>query len=337
MPWWEPFSNAWAWYSENRENLTPIGAFLGGGTVAWAALRQARNSTRQAVIATEQAKIAAQQADTASRRHEEQTGADRQRRITESFGKAVEQLAGDKIEARLGGIYTLERISRESEEDYWAVMETLTGFVRERAPVEPDVNAADTMEGPHVGFPRPPTDIRAILSVLSRRSDRSREREKVEGWRLDLRDTYLKWAYLKGAHLEGATFGGACLSRAELTGAHLEKAFLLADLRGAHLRGAHLEGATFLNALLEGADLGGAHLEGAILWEAFIMGADLRGAHLEGADLRGVTGLSPDQIAETFGDAATQLPDDLLRPPHWPRLRKPPKGLTSDAGIPKRG
>ena len=57
------------------------------------------------------------QAATARRRHKEQTDADRQRRITESFGRAVSQLASEKIEERLGGIYTLERISRESLDD----------------------------------------------------------------------------------------------------------------------------------------------------------------------------------------------------------------------------
>ena len=44
-------------------------------------------------------------------RHFAQTEADQQRRLTESFSKAVEQLASDKIEARLGGIYTLERLA----------------------------------------------------------------------------------------------------------------------------------------------------------------------------------------------------------------------------------
>jgi hypothetical protein len=60
-----------------------------------------------------------QNARTAARRHEEQTKVDRQRRIiTESFSKATEQLANEKIEARLGSIYTLERISRENPDDY---------------------------------------------------------------------------------------------------------------------------------------------------------------------------------------------------------------------------
>ena len=84
----------------------------GAALLAWAALRQAA---------------------TASERHQEQTNADRQRRITESFSKAVEQLGSDKLEVRLGGIYSLERISKESPDDYWTVMENLTAFVRERS------------------------------------------------------------------------------------------------------------------------------------------------------------------------------------------------------------
>jgi hypothetical protein len=45
----------------------------------------------------------------------------------------VEQLGSDKLEVRLGGIYSLERISKESPDDYWTVMENLTAFVRERS------------------------------------------------------------------------------------------------------------------------------------------------------------------------------------------------------------
>jgi hypothetical protein len=45
----------------------------------------------------------------ASGGHEEPTNADRQRRITESFSRAVKQLGSDKPEVRLGGIHSLER------------------------------------------------------------------------------------------------------------------------------------------------------------------------------------------------------------------------------------
>jgi hypothetical protein len=45
----------------------------------------------------------------------------------------VEQLGSDKLEVRLGGIYSLERISKESPDDYCTVMENLAAFVRERS------------------------------------------------------------------------------------------------------------------------------------------------------------------------------------------------------------
>jgi Flp pilus assembly protein TadB len=74
--------------------------------------------------------------------HFAQTDADRQRRITESFSKAVEQLGSDKLEVRLGGIYSLERISKESPDDLWMVMENLTAFVR----VSSRRNAAERLQ-----------------------------------------------------------------------------------------------------------------------------------------------------------------------------------------------
>ena len=104
-------------------------------------------------------------------RHFAQTEADRQRRITDTFSKAVEQLSSDKIEARLGGIYTLERLagealdgSRDADRNlYWTVMETLTAFVRERARwQEPDPRASET-----VGRISPAlTSTRRVLTAL---------------------------------------------------------------------------------------------------------------------------------------------------------------------------
>jgi hypothetical protein len=61
----------------------------------------------------------------------QQQQAARERLTTENFSKAIEQLGSDKLEVRLGGIYALERISKESPQDHWTVMENLTAFVRE--------------------------------------------------------------------------------------------------------------------------------------------------------------------------------------------------------------
>jgi uncharacterized protein YjbI with pentapeptide repeats len=278
-------------------------------------------------------------------RHFAQTDADRQRRITESYSKATEQLASDKMEMRLGGIYTLERISRESPDDYWTVMETLTAFVRERARwKEPDLDASKTVvrfyqqdqqsDRPH----HPPTDIAAVLTVIVRRPETERSREKKQGWRLDLRRTDLRGAYLNGAHLEGANFFEAHLERAILLGAHLEGAnFFEAHLERTYLNGAHLEGANFFaahlrhallsEAHLERADLNRAHLEVAGLSKAHLEGADLNGAHLEGAylgeaHLEGANFFAADlvdvNLSTAIGDAKTRLPDWFPRPANWP-------------------
>ena len=288
MSW---LSDAWDWYIANRETAAPLLAPLGsvlvgmgtiivGGVVAWAALRQAR---------------------TATNRHREQTLADQQRRLTESFSKAVEQLSSDKIEARLGGIYTLERLAIEAiaqvrsrpwwrrlhrngtppadpvSDLYWTVMETLTAFVRERAKWQPTAAAEDAALQP-----TPATDIAAVLEVIRRRPAAGRARERQRDWVFDLNTT---------------------------------------DLRGARLFGVYFEGVDLSMSHLEGASLGEAHLERANLVEAHLENADLNEAHLEGANLANATGVRVAFFGLppfAYGDAHTLLPHDVSRPSTWP-------------------
>ena len=65
--------------------------------------------------------------------------------ITDRYTKAIEQLGkldGDKpnIEIRLGAIYALERIARDSPRDHWTIMEVLTAYVRQNSPAAPEGN-----------------------------------------------------------------------------------------------------------------------------------------------------------------------------------------------------
>src|SRR5215211_7626640 len=68
----------------------------------------------------------------------------REGQITERFTRAIDQLGATNedgkplFEIRLGGIYALERIAKESEEDYWPIMEVLTAYVRQHAPWRPE-------------------------------------------------------------------------------------------------------------------------------------------------------------------------------------------------------
>src|SRR5262249_19741678 len=98
-------------------------------------------------------------------------------KLTERFSKAVELLGNVNLDVRLGGIYALERIARDSLKDHWTVMEILTAFVREQSirwykssqrwitdegdgyayldPVQPEINIS--------------VDVQAALTVIGRR------------------------------------------------------------------------------------------------------------------------------------------------------------------------
>jgi hypothetical protein len=271
-------------------------------------------------------------------RHFAQTDADRQRRVTESFSTAVEQLGSDKLEVRLGGIYSLERISKESPDDYWTVMENLTAFVRERSrrneaernelDLEPRASRrayflwleagrpegraddfwAKAFEQEKIGE-EPATDIAAVLTVIKRRSELNRKREADNGWRFNLRNAFLNRADLRGAHLEWANFGRAHLEQADLRDANLKRA----DCRGARLYRASLGGAHLERTTLRGADFGPPN-----------EGKPLEGTHLEWADLRTAKDLSEIQLALAEGNASTQLPEGMARPAHWPAATSDP-------------
>jgi Pentapeptide repeats (8 copies) len=179
------------------------------------------------------------------------------KQITEHYTRAVEQLGSDKLEVRLGAIYALERIAKDSERDHWPIMEILTTSVRIKAPWTQERKDLDL-------------DVQAALTVLGRRT---RTYRKGETERLNLRHTDLRGAHLAEAHLEGA----------DLTETYLEHAFLY---------GAHLEDAFLWHTHLEGAFLTAARLNGAILTGAHVEGAEFEGVHLEG-----VWGLTVEQLA----------------------------------------
>jgi uncharacterized protein YjbI with pentapeptide repeats len=276
----------------------------------------------------------------------------REAQITDRFTKAVAQLGDDTLAVRLGGIYALERIAKDSPRDYWTFVEVLSAFVRTNAPV----TTSALPELAAVGFggvQAPPTDIQAILTVLGRRH-REGERGVVDLRRTVLAGAQLGHAHLANANLMEAHLEGAMLSRAHLEGAELFKAHLgNADLSDARLEGAmlreanlerawlttahleradiryaHLEGADLRRAHLEEANLTRAHLDGAHLGDAYLQGADLSDAHLErailleahleGANLASARGITVTQLSAAFVDETTTLPDgialtDLMR------------------------
>jgi hypothetical protein len=198
----------------------------------------------------------------------------REGQITERFTRAIDQLGkvedGQKLfEIRLGGIYALERIARESAEDHWPIMEVLTAYVRQNAPLRTESDD---------GTSAPDPDVQAIMTVLRRRA---RFFGHGEPDFLDLGRTHLGEANLQEANLQGAKLWGAHLKGAKLWGAKLQKVILReANLYAANLYAANLQGAHLIGANLIGAHLREASVQIANFPEFYIPEANLRGANV---------------------------------------------------------
>jgi hypothetical protein len=237
---------------------------------------------------------------------------DRQGQLTNRFTQATTQLGEDlvdgrpNVEARLGGIYALEWIARDSPENFWPVMEILTAYVRHNAPRAP-AGQVDPSAPNAVDQAKPRTDIQAVLTVLGR-SKRPETKDTRLHRKFDLRYTDLRRAEFWDAHLEDTDFYGTHLEDTRFWGAFLDNA----KLEQANLEGANLRDASFAGADLRDASFAGADLRGAIFAGADLTGANLSEANLQDADLRYAVGLSKDQIESALqGAGGAKLPQDL--------------------------
>jgi hypothetical protein len=181
----------------------------------------------------------------------------REAQVTDRYTKAIEQLGSGTLDVRIGAIYALERIARDSPKDHPAVMEVLAAFVRE--------NSRDPWPCPGDRLPDAPSrstrpDVQAALTVIGRRNT-AQDRGVI-----DLTGANLTFADPGDARLARASLGKAILHYTMLVGADLTHAFLMsADLTGASLRrakltNAHLDFAQLDAGLLEAADLTGVDL-----------------------------------------------------------------------------
>jgi uncharacterized protein YjbI with pentapeptide repeats len=244
--------------------------------------------------------------------------------ITERFTKAITHLGDrERLTVRLGGIYALERIARDSVKDHWQIMEVLTAYVRENSPrgEEPapqkpvemqNVPFRGQVQVPSQGSSDPPiesippsapinligilaverpsrklaTDIQAALTVLVRRRWSFGQGEYQ---RLNLSQTDLRAADLMGANLRGADLGQADLREARFREADVSEALLdNARLAHANFVFANLRKALITEANCEKTEFGGADLTEAQLYKADLREARLFETTLIRTDLRRV-------------------------------------------------
>jgi uncharacterized protein YjbI with pentapeptide repeats len=273
----------------------------------------------------------------------------REGQVTDRYTKAIEQLGSDRLDVRLGGIYALERIARDSARDHSTVMEVLAAFIREHSreqQMRVDPGAGRTQER------TTEPDVQAALTVIGRRNVRQDQGHidltgsiipgaslfRGDFTRVTLSDADLSGSFLSAGNFTRAWLDGANLSnvKASLTpfmGAHLVNANLTsaefhgsnfgrAELNGADLTGADLSGAYFVDAdltdaCLVDADLTGAHLARADLTDVDFTGADFSGAHLAYAE--------PIRYRRRHGFMMFAAGDSGESPPGW--IRDPDSGL----------
>jgi hypothetical protein len=160
--------------------------------------------------------------------------ANTRQQTSDRFVKAIEQLGNDKSpDVRIGGIYGLEQLARDSPSDQPAVFDVLTTFVRGRVPAGAGKCADPSLhldqwwdEHPNAS---PSDDVLAAVGAIARRDPKYDRKDKL----LDLSHTCLLAAQWAKLQLLGLSFEGADLRDAVLTRSDLRKTvFLVANSRG---------------------------------------------------------------------------------------------------------
>ena len=121
----------WLLFSEVIRNLGLVFAAFIGIYLAW----------KRVSAATIQADASLRQADLARRDH-----------VAELFNRTVTQLTHEKLEVRLGAIYTLRQIANDFPDLAGPTFELMTAYLRESAT--------------SYGDDEPPIDVREIMQTL---------------------------------------------------------------------------------------------------------------------------------------------------------------------------
>jgi hypothetical protein len=196
----------------------------------------------------------------------------RRGQVTDRYSNAVGQLGSDDPAVRLGGLYALNRIARDSPEDRPTVFRVICAFIRFRTSPGFLSRAGDS---------EPYEDVRAALNIAAKRLTAQHVWDNDEA-PVDLTNAVVRGEVLSGAHL-----GHALLERVNLFGADLSDGdFHRAILRNADLRHAKLEHCDLSWADLREAELGEAKLEKANLSHADLRGTDLSHALLNECQLK---------------------------------------------------
>ena len=234
--------------------------------------------------------------------------------LQERYHKSTEMLGSNLLAVRLGGIYSLQQLSKDhSEQFHIPITRQLCAFLRHPPSQVGDCNSTtselvdtydqidrmvETSDSARWGYPsfRSHQDVQSIVDILSLRDSKIRKFEVDNRFKLDLRGAYLKNVWLKlgdfsdanlaHANLADAYCVGTNLSKTHLVGANLSHASLMSvDVSLSLLELADLSGARLVNSSLRDTRLSGSNLTSVVFVGSDLSGAKLSSANLENSDL----------------------------------------------------
>lgn len=202
-----------------------------------------------------------------------QAAHDRETHITSMYVDALAQIGDkDQVAIRIGGIYALRQIAEDSARHGDAVMAVLATFLRVQG-VKGSTNVDDDkLDG----------DVDAAFNTLGHLRERLSSQTKL---RLML--MRLPGVDADGLSFKSSDFGAMHARDSTMTNCDFEGS----DFSQAEFWNCDLSGTSFINACLLQSDLSGATLAGVDF-----TGADFTGVRLFHTDLRGVIGLTREQI-----------------------------------------
>ena len=237
--------------------LQSLGVSIGGVFIASQALASYMRAIAMDKAAAAQAESTSQQAK--ANLHIEQGQRQERLRI------AIEHLGHSSSSVRLGGIYELIHLARETDALRETVLDILCAHVRQTT------STKGYRENHHSN---PSTEVQILLKTLF-----EQHVDCFRGLRANLQGACLNRTNLSNAHLVDSNLEGV-----QLQGANLH----MANLQGALLLNANLSGAIVARANLSGAKLIASNLQRAIVTKSLLRGTTIIGAAMQLADFREV-------------------------------------------------
>lgn len=289
----------------NRTDVVTGFAQVIGGSALVAGLyftaKNVRNAIRAVEVSAETLKVSQQTLANS----EKSLALERRSKESERFFRAIEMLSNDdSMYARVGALYALGSLAKESKADRNQSYDVIGSFLRTKT------------LGLEQGDNEPPQpDVQAAIDVLS---DRVPDANRDSMRSIDFTGLTLKGVDFREGNYEFCSFSRAKLNNSQMTSCRLTFArFTNANCGGVRFDHSNLVYASFQEANLDSADFdykdygSSKPAKNSNLLDVDFEDASMVSTHFTAVDLRTAHGLKQEQVDQMLLWDNVQLPDHL--------------------------